>query len=61
MPKEGFDSITVKKKVLEYFDGFKGPLKNRQAFLVDLLEFWDKYHCPECGDETAVKEKHHKC
>ena len=61
MPKEGFKSITIKEELLELFDNVRAKFKDRPAFLVDLLDFWVKYHCPECGEETAVKQRNHKC
>jgi len=37
------------------------PSMNDELFMSELLDFYEKYHCPECHAATVVKERHHKC
>jgi hypothetical protein len=63
VPGKGFSTITVREDIAKRFDDLKRmqPNMNRQGFMSELLDFYEKYHCPECHAATVVKEKHHKC
>lgn len=36
------------------------PLNTLNGFLDNALDFYLKYHCPQCGQET-VREVRHEC
>lgn len=56
------DNLTVTKEIGKKIrEMCHDELHTISGKLNELLEFWDRYHCPECGAETAVKNKHHKC
>ena len=63
MPEKGFTTITIREDMNKRFDDLKKmqPNMNRQGFIGELLDFYEKYHCPECCEPTVVKDKHHKC
>lgn len=33
-----------------------GSLYTSKGFFRKMLEFYQEYHCPECGERTAVKK-----
>jgi len=60
--KKQKDNLTVNKEVgTRIRERCHDGLHTISGILDELLKFWDKHHCPECGYETVVKEKHHKC
>lgn len=63
MPGKGFTSLNVRLDIAEKFNNLKRmePNMTKQGFMEELLKFYEKYHCPECHESTAVKDKHHKC
>ena len=58
MPENGFSTVTLKTDVIEDIDkmqqGFE-PNMNRQSFIAEMMSFYRKYHCPDCGDAVAKK------
>jgi predicted RNA-binding Zn-ribbon protein involved in translation (DUF1610 family) len=63
MPKEGYISVTLPEETLKSIDAAATlqPNMSRQGFIMEMVTFYTKHHCPECGECTAKKEKHHEC
>ena len=59
-----FKTISVRKETFTEIVALNGsiePNMSRHGFMQEMVDFYKKYHCPQCGTETAVIDKHHKC
>jgi len=64
MPKPGFTTITMRVETEEKTSKVRTvfqPNMSANGFQNELLDFYVKYHCPKCGECTAIKIKIHKC
>lgn len=47
----------TRKRLISLHQGFE-PRMTVGGFLEEVLDFYEKNHCPECGEVTAKKVRH---
>jgi len=64
MAQKGYEALTVREGTTERVKNLNvafEPNMSRGGFIVEVIDFYERNHCPECGECIAKKEKHHVC
>lgn len=58
-----FTTLTIWRSSVEKIRALKwiNPNMSVSGHMAEIIDFYEKSHCPECGERVVEFKKHHRC